>query len=195
VTTSSSSRFPPPEDPRKALENANVARYFHHYISHLAPWYDLSDMSLEFSTKIPEYALDSPLIFSAVLALSAIHVANTITPSARAAAEFYHGCCIRQLISLSDDDLPGLAGIALATTCLLRSYEILDGKYTAISKRNLSHNPIQERKTRIGISMGHIPWPRSNYCISTDLMTAYPLLGSGIIYEKISLSACLINVH
>ncbi len=105
-------------------------RYFHHYITEIAPWYDLSDYSLHFGTKVPELALDNGLLFSAIVALSAIHVANTSAPTARVAAEFYHSCCIRFLIGLDGAALAVMGGAALATTCLLRSYEILAGRLT-----------------------------------------------------------------
>ncbi|KAK1639939.1 hypothetical protein BDP81DRAFT_391975 [Colletotrichum phormii] len=120
--------FPPPTNPRKALQNPSIARYFSHYIAGIAPWYDLSDASLTFATSLPEAALDSPLPFAAILALSAVHTSRTTAPSARAAAEFYHGHCVRLLIDLKTeeyDDDERTQGLALASVCLLRSYEIL----------------------------------------------------------------------
>lgn len=121
--------FPSPEKPRDALLNPSVARYFHHYITDIAPWYDLSDSFLLFGTKFPEMALESPLPFAAILALSAVHISHTTAPSAKAAAEFYHGHCIRLLIELEDEEDGDVdtRGLALASVCLLRSYEILSG--------------------------------------------------------------------
>ncbi|KAL3297878.1 phytanoyl-CoA dioxygenase [Colletotrichum asianum] len=119
--------FPSPTKPRDALLNPSVARYFHHYITDIAPWYDLSDSSLTFATRLPEIALENSLPFAAILALSAVHISQTTAPSAKAAAEFYHGHCIRILIDLKDDDHDEVntQGLALASVCLLRSYEIL----------------------------------------------------------------------
>lgn len=121
--------FPSPEKPRDALLYPSVARYFQHYITELAPWYDLSDGSQLFGTKLPEIALDNSLPFAAILALAAVHISQTTAPSARAAAEFYHGHCIRILIGLKDEDdcEVDTRGLALASVCLLRSYEILSG--------------------------------------------------------------------
>lgn len=121
--------FPSPEKPRDALLNPSVARYFHHYITDIAPWYDLSDSSQLFGTKLPEIALEKSLPFAAILALSAVHVSQTTAPSAKAAAEFYHGHCIRILIGLNNEDHGEAVtrGLALASVCLLRSYEILSG--------------------------------------------------------------------
>lgn len=52
-------------------------------------------------------------------------------PSARAAAEFYHGHCVRLLIDLTAEEYDNderTQGLALASVCLLRSYEILSGE-------------------------------------------------------------------
>ncbi|GKT47074.1 uncharacterized protein ColSpa_07255 [Colletotrichum spaethianum] len=105
----------------------STTRYFHHYIKHIAPWYDLSDASATFATKLPEASLELALPFSAILALSAVHMSQTSTPSARTAAEFYHGHCVRLLIDLTAEDYvdENTQGLALASVCLLRSYEIL----------------------------------------------------------------------
>ncbi|KAI0112016.1 hypothetical protein GGR51DRAFT_53097 [Nemania sp. FL0031] len=111
--------------PREALESSNLANYFRHYISNVAPWYDLSDSQCCFSTEVPMVALDEPLLFSAVIALSAMVISRTTAPSARAVAETYHTRCIRDLIDLDSEDVLIKKGVALAATCLLRSYEIL----------------------------------------------------------------------
>ncbi|KAK1986230.1 hypothetical protein LZ30DRAFT_706158 [Colletotrichum cereale] len=126
-TTTSPSPFPAPTSPRKALQNPSIARYFHHYVVHIAPWYDLSDASSTFATGLPEASLERALPLSAILALSAVHMSRTSAPSARAAAEFYHGHCVRLLIGLAAEDYgdEDTQGFALASVCLLRSYEIL----------------------------------------------------------------------
>lgn len=127
--TSAPGTCPSPMKPRDALLDPTVARYFHHYITDIAPWYDLSDSAHLFGTKLPETALDNPLPFSAILALSAVHISQTTAPSAKAVAEFYHGHCIRLLIELrnEEDGESNTQGLALASVCLLRSYEILSG--------------------------------------------------------------------
>ncbi|KAI8945227.1 hypothetical protein F4801DRAFT_598198 [Xylaria longipes] len=115
------------EVPRKALESPELANYFRRYISNVAPWYDLSDSQCSFSAEIPIIALDEPLLFYAVIALSAMYVSQTAAPSARTIAEAYHTRCIRRLIDLDLEDVLTKKGVALASTCLLRSYEILTG--------------------------------------------------------------------
>ncbi|KAH6685418.1 hypothetical protein F5X68DRAFT_241600 [Plectosphaerella plurivora] len=117
---------PSPDDPRRALQKPDIARFFHHYITSIAPWYDLSDESAAFGTLIPRLALDSPLLFSAVIALSAMQKSKTGASSVYPIAEFYHGHCIRLLIAL--DKFAGFEEreTALAAACLLRTYEIQD---------------------------------------------------------------------
>ncbi|TEA13803.1 hypothetical protein C8034_v004168 [Colletotrichum sidae] len=119
--------FPTPEHPRDALKTPLIARYFHHYITTIAPWYDLSDGALTFTTRLPETALDNPLPFAAIIAVAAVHTSQTTAPSAKPAAEFYHGHCVRLLIELTDGvgDGSSADGFVLASVCLLRSYELL----------------------------------------------------------------------
>ncbi|KAM0259643.1 hypothetical protein ACHAQJ_003222 [Trichoderma viride] len=120
-------KFPSPESPRDALELPDVAWYFHNYIAEPGKWYDLGDALRQFVTKVPELALDEPLLFSAVIALSAEHVRQTTgSKPAKAMAEFYHGHCVRRLIQLDEKSELLRNGVALAAACLLRSYEILD---------------------------------------------------------------------
>ncbi|KAI0453147.1 hypothetical protein F5B21DRAFT_304297 [Xylaria acuta] len=117
--------LPLDEVPRKTLESSELANYFRRYISNVAPWYNLSDSQCSFSAEVPIIALDEPLLFYAVIALSAMYVSETTAPSARTIAETYHTRCIRSLIDLDPGDVLIKKGVALASTCLLRSYEIL----------------------------------------------------------------------
>lgn len=106
-----------------------MAWYFHNYISEPAKWYDLGDASRLFATRVPELALDEPLLFSAIIALSAEHVSQTTkSKPAKAVAEFYHGHCVHLLILLDEKIELLRNGVALAAVCLLRSYEILNGE-------------------------------------------------------------------
>ncbi|KAI1269546.1 hypothetical protein F5Y18DRAFT_414509 [Xylariaceae sp. FL1019] len=113
------------DSPRRALESSRIAGLFRHYISNVSEWYDLSDTRCHFSQQLPILALDNILLFKAILALAAIHISQTSSPSVRSMAEKYHGQCIRLLINLDVKDPSIKNGVALATTCLLRSYEIL----------------------------------------------------------------------
>lgn len=122
-------KFPSPENPRDALKSPDVAWYFHNYIAEPAKWYDLGDASRLFATRVPELALDEPLLFSAIIALSAEHVSQTTkSKPAKAVAEFYHGHCVHRLIQLDENIELLRNGFALAAVCLLRSYEILNGE-------------------------------------------------------------------
>ncbi|KAM0425160.1 hypothetical protein ACHAPT_009721 [Fusarium lateritium] len=57
-----------------------------------------------------------------------MHVCKTSAGSFRKTAEFYHHRCVQRLIELDQGDELITRGVALAATCLLRSYEILDGE-------------------------------------------------------------------
>ncbi|KAM5386816.1 hypothetical protein ACJZ2D_000109 [Fusarium nematophilum] len=120
--------LPDPESPRRALGDQRIARLFHSYTSEISQWYDLSDTACAFGLLVPTIALEEPLLFCAVIALSAMHVCKTSAGSFREIAEFYHHRCVRRLIALSEDDELISRGVALAATCLLRSYEILEGE-------------------------------------------------------------------
>ncbi|KAF4997143.1 hypothetical protein FGRMN_4036 [Fusarium graminum] len=119
--------LPDPDTPRKALQDQNIARLFQSYISDISKWYDLSDATSSFGILVPAIALDEPLLFCAVIALSAMHACKTSAPGFRKIAEFYHHRCVQLLIDLNEGDDLIVRGVALAATCLLRSYEILDG--------------------------------------------------------------------
>ena len=110
--------------PRDLLKQPHIADLFHTYIKHLAPWYDLSDRNCTFAQEAPTRALDSPLLFAAIVAFAGCFSART-SSSSLAIAEAYHTRCLRFLISLSPADEAVQNGTALAATCLLRSYEIL----------------------------------------------------------------------
>lgn len=56
-----------------------------------------------------------------------MHESKTSAESSYSIASAYHTKCVRLLISLEGNDVLVTRGIALAATCLLRSYEILDG--------------------------------------------------------------------
>ncbi|KND89233.1 hypothetical protein TOPH_06133, partial [Tolypocladium ophioglossoides CBS 100239] len=140
-----------PVNPSEALKNPDMAHYFHHYISDVASWYDLGDSSRRFATVVSEMALGEPLLFSAVIALSAMHISQTTAKTAMRAAQFYHGHCVRQLIALHEENPLLENGVALAAACLLRSYEILDedvdpnrhlqGAYSLASRERLLGDP------------------------------------------------------
>lgn len=113
------------DKPVDVLQSPGTARLFHHYISHLAAWYDLSDASRDFTRRVPREALSRPLLFNAVIAFAAIHQSRTGVPSLQSKADQHHARCVQLLINLGDDEVRAPDGVALAAVCLLRSYEIL----------------------------------------------------------------------
>ena len=118
-----------PTEPQAILPDPEAARLFQHYVKRLAPWYDLSDSEVTFTRLVPLEALSRPLLLNAILAFSAIHLSRTTVPSLRPTAEKFHAQCVKLLIAMENDDVYGEDGITLAAVCLLRSYEILGGKF------------------------------------------------------------------
>ncbi len=110
--------------PRELLQQVQVAQLFHVYIKELAPWYDLNDEERPFEREGAEKALDSPLLFSAAIAFAGIYM-HRKAAFPREIAELYHDRCLKLLIALSREDRVTTDGTALASTCLLRSYELL----------------------------------------------------------------------
>ncbi|THW99752.1 hypothetical protein D6D13_09947, partial [Aureobasidium pullulans] len=117
-------QVPDPINPSTDLGSQVVAGLLHHYIEHLAAWYDLCERDRPFELLVPIRALDLPVLFNAIIAFSAQHM--TLSDSRyEVISTVYHSACIQGLLSgLSDFD-PGLQEDYLVAACLLRSFEIL----------------------------------------------------------------------
>lgn len=112
--------------PSVALEDPMIAILFRHYLDVLAPWYDLNDVCLMFQTVVPARALRNPVLFKALITLSACHMSRT-TKQPQEFDSIYHASCVEELLAKLNDKSPELQADFLAATCLLRSYEILNG--------------------------------------------------------------------
>jgi len=112
--------------PQEALQCPRVAGLFRHYVDVLALWYDLNDSQSLFGTVVPIHALKNAVLFKALIAFSACHE-NRISGNAQGIGTVYHAACVRDLLAAMHDIQPEFQGDYLAATCLLRSYEILDG--------------------------------------------------------------------
>lgn len=113
--------------PRVALADLDVAELFTHYINTLAPWYDLNDSRRIFGTLVPENSLDCPILFKAVIAFSACHKSKT-SGGVQGLASAFHASCVQEFLLLMNKVELRSHGNELAATCLLRSYEIINGK-------------------------------------------------------------------
>ncbi|KAJ3494808.1 hypothetical protein NLG97_g3835 [Lecanicillium saksenae] len=130
--------------PTTALQNEAISTLFFHYMQGPATWYDLCDPQRHFAEIIPQLALQNELLFSAIIALSAVQRSRTSAKSLREVPGFYHERCVRLLIQLRDGDESLRDGTALSAACLLRSYEILNGNHRASSTHNKPTNPWAE---------------------------------------------------
>ena len=130
--------------PRTALQSPQIAELFTSFVTLIAPWYDLNDSEAYFGTLVPSLALDSPVLFKAVIALAACHKYKTLTHASIRTSNFvapaFHAACVRELLLCTENLKPEMHGHALAATCLLRSYEILNSTVTLLflSTRNLT---------------------------------------------------------
>jgi hypothetical protein len=122
-------------DPGIALQHPIIAFFFRHYIDFLAPWYDLNDSQNLFGTLVPQRAMQNSILFKAVIAFSACHESRTQRCDRyQELGHVFHGACVRDLLKVLNDvhpnsDIQGdVQGDCLSATCLLRSYEILNGK-------------------------------------------------------------------
>ncbi|KUJ17910.1 uncharacterized protein LY89DRAFT_30609 [Mollisia scopiformis] len=112
--------------PSIALEDPTLATLFRHYIDVLAPWYDLNDAQRLFSILVPLRALNNSVVFKALIAFSACHM-NRTTGNLQHFGCVYHASCVEELLDALNDSSPESQEDFLAATCLLRSYEILNG--------------------------------------------------------------------
>lgn len=118
-----------PSPPSAALEDPLIASLFRHYVHVLAPWYDLNDAQNIFGTTVPSRALRNTVLFKALIAFSACHL-NRTRKMEHYLGSIYHASCVEELLGALNDTSLELQEDYLAATCLLRSYEILNGADT-----------------------------------------------------------------
>jgi hypothetical protein len=119
-------QVPKPAGPTEDLRNETVAGLYHHYIEHLAAWYDLCEQDRPFASLVPVRALEVSVVFNAIIAFSAQHKA---LDDARyeTCSTLYHSACISGLLDGLSEFNATLQEDYLVAACLLRSYEILKG--------------------------------------------------------------------
>jgi hypothetical protein len=114
------------QPPRTALENLVIAQIFSHYIATVAPWYDLTDAANTFGVVVSVRAMEFPVLFRAIIALSSSHWFKTTGGTQEIAFAFYAMCVQDLLRALSDSS--NFTGDYLAAACVLQLYEIMNGK-------------------------------------------------------------------
>jgi len=116
--------------PRAALENPEISSYFSHYIRVIAPLYDLNDATNTFSVVVTAYALDHPVLFRAIIALSSSHWSKVRGSSQEIAFAFY-AACVEDLLKALNSAL-NFPGEYLAAACLLQLYEVLNSNLLSL---------------------------------------------------------------
>ncbi|KEQ58391.1 uncharacterized protein M437DRAFT_59491, partial [Aureobasidium melanogenum CBS 110374] len=118
-------QVPTPVSPSEDLRTELIASLYHHYIEHLAAWYDLCEHERPFESMVPARALNVSVLFNAIIAFSAQHKALS-DARYETCSTLYHSACIRELLSGLNAFTPTLQEDYLVAACLLRSYEILN---------------------------------------------------------------------
>lgn len=75
---------------------------------------------------MPVRALSNAILFTALVAFAACHK-NRVSGNMAGLSPVYHAACVKDLLAEMDNIHSELLGDYLAATCLLRSYEILNG--------------------------------------------------------------------
>jgi hypothetical protein len=84
---------------------------------------DTTDSRRHFALVVPQRAFESPVLFHAIIALSA-RLRRSDQETLRR-AEFHHQECLTNLIPVLDDQGLASDGTILAATVILRMYEVL----------------------------------------------------------------------
>jgi hypothetical protein len=116
------------QSPQVALRNPIIAHAFSHYVDVVAPWYDLNDSRCTFSATVAVRALNFPVLFRAIIALSCCHL-SVVTNQSEEFGYAFHAACVEDLIRAVGSSPTFSANEEyLAAACLLQLYEILDCK-------------------------------------------------------------------
>ncbi|KAK5122850.1 hypothetical protein LTR85_003765 [Meristemomyces frigidus] len=97
-----------------------------HFIERLSTWIDVTDPDRSFSTLVPQMALRSRGLMTAMLALSSRHLAFDQKSSPDTAVQYYHDTLqylqheMKKTTYLTSDEL-------LATVLIISTYEMIDG--------------------------------------------------------------------
>lgn len=103
------------------------AHLVHHYAENLGRWLDCTDVSRQFTLKIPALVKTSPILLHAVLSFAARHVGDT------EAAEVAHQRCLELLILLLNSENVADDDMLLCAIVILRVFEQLKGKQSPLS--------------------------------------------------------------
>ncbi|PSS28468.1 hypothetical protein M430DRAFT_132978 [Amorphotheca resinae ATCC 22711] len=101
------------------------ALLFQHYMEHLAPLLDITDIQRHFGVDVPERAMSCPVLLNALLAFSARHLSRT-SDYDPAIADYYHQKCVRLMIPMLDQKELVADETLFAAAVILRAFEETD---------------------------------------------------------------------
>ena len=119
VAADSASASARPSIPRTLARHE--ARLVYYYTRHLGKWLDCTDVSRQFTLKIPALAVSSPILREAIVSFAARHAGDT------EAANAAHERCIALLIVQLDTNHVADDDLLLCAIVILRVFEQLNG--------------------------------------------------------------------
>ncbi|KAF2169398.1 hypothetical protein M409DRAFT_52646 [Zasmidium cellare ATCC 36951] len=110
--------------PSRPCSDRLLFRLFSHYTEVVAPWLALTDPDQHFRHVVPHEAFSFPILFNAIIALSAqqLHMLHGLDIGI---ADLFHQRCIVALIAALSHQVLAADGRVLAATVILRMFEML----------------------------------------------------------------------
>lgn len=110
----------------RPLQSLQEGKLLQHWITHLAPWFDVGDSKRHFGRIVPHMATSSPLLMTAILAIAAFHDSRVNGQSNMYNAMMYHDRCLNMIVPMLSDTDPADEDSVLVTTTILHLYDGLE---------------------------------------------------------------------
>lgn len=119
-------RLPPAPEPAWPLKTLQEGKLLQHFITHLAPWFDVGDSKRHFGKIATRMAASSPLLITMILAIAALHQNRTSGQSDLYNAMTYHDRCLEMIVPMLSDSDRANDDCILITTTILHLYDGLE---------------------------------------------------------------------
>lgn len=165
------------------------ASLLHYYAQLLAPWCDSNDTLRTFQSEVPCRALQVPMIFYAIMALTSLHEA-LLTGTSRIESNMYHDKCVPLLIGALSS--PGASSDVdlFVTISILRQLEELsdiEESSTHLTGANRMLSEVARFASSGGLAEA-ASWQTLRQLISAAIVHRHPLQISLGDYERSSIA-------
>ncbi|CAD6589562.1 MAG: hypothetical protein ASARMPRED_004128 [Alectoria sarmentosa] len=109
--------------PLKSLQEGML---FQHFVTHLAPWFDVGDSKRHFGKIATRMAITSPLLMTVILAIAALHHSRISGQSDLYNAMTLHDRCLNMIVPMLSDSDRANDDSVLITTTILHLYDGLE---------------------------------------------------------------------